>query len=283
MAGTHFSQAYSGGVPLPVVGLPTLGEYLIVDPNAPRDVYDRVPYATIQAAVDAAVAGDTILIAPGGYDETVTIAVANLRLVGAGARGSVFIEPETAGAEGMQVTADDVTLVNLGVAGDSAASYALNLNAAARFRAYACKFEGPDATVVLCDGTADAQVADALFEDCEFAWGGSGVVFDDSAHGFPTQVFLQRCRFHNLTVAGLGLAASGGVVNLHVLDCVFDNAEDGTAPTDYIKVDRAGDSGIVAGCRFATATNAATVLTIADDILWVGNYTEAGVTAARPA
>lgn len=244
--------------------------------------------ATIQGAVDAAAAGDIIYISPGVYDETVSVSK-RLTLVGLGGRGAAYIEPSTAGAEGMQVTASDVTLINLGVAGHSTADYALNVNGngaaknGKRFRAYGCKFEGPTGTVVLLNGDANYQATDALFEDCEFAWGGSGVIFDDSGYGYPTQIRIRRCWFHNLTAVGVGLATGGGVANLEITDCVFDNAEDGTAPTDYIKVDRAGDTGIVSGCRFATATNAAGVLTIAAGILWVANATEAGWSSARPA
>jgi hypothetical protein len=238
--------------------------------------------ATIQAAVAAASAGDVVCIAPGAYDETVVVNK-SLTLIGVGPLGSVFIEPSTAEAEGMQVTADDVTLVNVGVAGDDDGDYALNLHAVSRFRAYGCKFEGTTGVVVLVDGTATDQTADALFQDCEFARGGSGVLFDDSAFGYPTQIRLVKCWFHNLTAVGIGLAAGGGVVNLEVVDSIFDNAEDGTAPTDYIKVDRDGDTGIISGCRFATATNEADVLTIAAGIMWVVNATEAGWTSARPA
>lgn len=240
----------------------------------------------LRTAIDNAQAGDKIFLRPGQYDPGATalvVDVANVTLIGEGGRGAAYIEADTAGMEGLKVTADDVTLINLGVAGEGTSSYALNLNSVSRFRAFGCKFEGPTGTVVLIDGTAGDQCADALFEDCEFAWGGSGVIFDDSAAGYPTQMFFNKCRFHNLTDVGIGLASGGGVTNLHVIDCIFDNLEDATAPTDYIKVDRAGDTGIVSGCRFATATNASSVLTIAAGIMWSANATEAGWSTARPA
>lgn len=250
------------------------------DPLAPTRVVKTG--GSIQAAVDAASAGDEIYVEPGGYNETVTVNKA-VTIIGLGGRGAAYVEPEAAGAEGMKVTADGVTLINLGVAGDGTADYALNLNAVSRFRAYGCKFEGPTGTVVLVNGTATDQTGDALFDDCEFCWGGSGVLFDDSAYGYPTQVRIKDSWFHNLTAVHVGLAAAGGVVNLELTDNVHDNAEDGTAPTDYIKVDRAGDTGVVSGCRFATPTNAAAVLTVAAGVKWVANATEAGWSAARPA
>lgn len=239
-------------------------------------------FATIQEAVDNAAEFDTIHIAPGAYDETVTISTNNLTIIGEGGRGGAYIEPSTSGAEGMQVAADDITIINLGIAGDSAADYALNLNSAARFRAYECKIEGVDGTVLLIDGTDTDQTADALFQDCEFAWGYSAVVFDDSSYGYPTQIRFRNCWFHNMTTACMALATGGGVANLEVTDCVFDAQEDGTEPTDYIVINRAGDSGIFSGNRFATATNATGVLTIAADIQWVANATEAGWSSARP-
>lgn len=239
--------------------------------------------ATITAALAIAEARDRILIAPGGYNETVLADVEAVKFIGAGPRGSVYIEPETAGAEGMQVTADDVTLLNLGVAGDAAADYALNVKAAARFRAYQSKFEGPDGTVVLLDGTADDQAADALLDDCEFAWGGAGVVFDDSAYGYPTQVRIQRSLFHNIVTKCVGVNASGLVKNLQLLKNIFDNQEDGTAPTDYLLLSDNGNTGLIAGNYFATATNATGVLTIGTGLKWGPNGTEAGWSTARPA
>lgn len=244
-------------------------------------------YTTIDGAVGACVAnrGDVILVAPGSYDETVAADIAGITIVGMGGRGAVYIEPSAAGAEGMQVTADDITLINIGVDGDDTADYALNVNAASRFRAYGCKFELGSGTgpAVLLNGTATDQTADALFKDCEFAWAGIGVQADDSAYGYVTQVFLENCKFHNITTACIGVATNGLYKNLIVTDCVFDNQEDGTAPTDYILLSDNGNTGVFSGNRFATATNATGVLTIGTGIKWVANATEAGWSTARPA
>lgn len=242
-------------------------------------------FTTIQTAVTAASAGDIIYVAPGGYNETVTVSKAKLALVGVGGRGSAFIEPSTAGAEGMQVTADDVTLVNIGVAGDETSDYALNLNAVSRFRAFGCKFELGDGTspAVLLNGTASDQCGDNLLYDCEFAWAGSGILADDSVYGYVTQTQIRKCYFHNLATVGIGVASGGLWKNLEVTDCVFDNKEDGTAPTDYILLSNNGNTGIFSGNRFATATNDIAVLTIGTGLKWVTNATEAGISAARPA
>lgn len=249
-------------------------------------------FASITYALTKLAAGDTLYVMPGAYVESPVIPAAlnGITIVGLGGRGSAFIEPSAAGAEGLQVLASDVTLVNLGVAGDDTGDYALNIkgNSAGhygrRFRAYGCKFELADGAgpAVLINGDADYQAADILLEDCEFAYAGFGIQFDDSGYGYPTQVFVSNCRFHNIATACIGEATGGGVTNLEVTNCIFDNLEDGTPPTDYVKVDRAGDTGIFSGNKFATATNATGVLTIAAGIMWVVNATEAGWSAARP-
>lgn len=244
---------------------------------------------SIQSVINGAVAGDAIFLSEGTYNETVTVNK-RLTIVGLGGRGAAYIEPTTAGAEGMQVTASDVTLINVGVASDDTGDYALNVKGNSttklgkRFRAFGCKFEGgsgASSVAVLFDGDANYNASDALLEDCEIAWANKGIVFDDSLYGFPTQIFIDKCRFHNLTTEHIGLAAAGGVVNVHITDCLFDNDEAGTAPTNYIKLNRSGDTGLVSGCRFALATNNNKNV-IAAGILWSANATEAGWSTARP-
>jgi hypothetical protein len=243
------------------------------------------PFETVAKALTVAPAGSVIYLAPGEYDESVVVSTANLTIVGMGGRGAAYIAPSAAGAEAMQVTADDVTLINVGVDGDDTASYGLNVNAASRFRAYGCKFElgGGTGPAVLLDGTADGQVGDAIIADCEFAWAGIGLQADDSGYGYVTQVLVQNCRFHNIATACVGVATSGLFKNLEVIDCFFDNAEDGTAPTDYILLSDNGNTGLFSGNRFATATNDTAVLTIGTGLLWSANATEAGWSTARPA
>lgn len=236
---------------------------------------------TIQSVVDVAAAGDIIYIEPATYAENLIIATAGLTLVGMGARGQPWINPAAGG--GLQITADDVVVINLGVAGEAGADYALNLQASSESRFYGCKFEGPTGVATLLDGTASAQCSNILFKDCEWIWCGVGVEFDNSGYGYPSQITFKDCLFGNITTAAMrDNATGGGVVDLTVTDCVFAAQEDGTEPTDYLVLDRVGDTGIFSGCRFAYATNEADVLTIAAGIRWGPNGTEAGWSTARP-
>lgn len=279
---SSFGQVIYGG------GNPIVGAWFVDSVNG-SNVNDgktiTTAFATIQKAIDSASANETIYVAAGAYDETVTVDVAGLSIIGIGGLGSAFIEPSTAGAEGMQVTVDDVTLINIGIACDDTGSYALNLNAAARFRAYFCKIEGADTTgsLVLCDGTATDQTADALFQNCEFAYAAKGFTFDDSVYGYPTQIMVDSCRFRDITTNMFGIATNGLVYGLYVTNCIFGNTEANVAPTDYILLSDNTNTGFFAGNYFATATNATGVLTIGTGIMWGPNGTEAGWSTARPA
>lgn len=252
--------------------------------------------ATITKAVSLVTdgAGDRILVGPGAYDETVNLdnTKNNLTIIGVGGRGSVFIEPTTAGAEGMQVKSSDVTLINIGVAGESTADYALNVNGnrpggtgtkfGRRFRAYGCKFEMGEGTgpAVILNGTADYNVSDALFSDCEFAWAGYGIKFVESGYGAPTQVFLDSCRMYGITTSYLWDGDSSvGPENLIVKDSDFD-AKGGTEPTTHL--DLVVGNGIFSGNRFALLSNATAKLVIGADIQWVANATEGGWSTGRP-
>ncbi|MBL8767891.1 MAG: right-handed parallel beta-helix repeat-containing protein [Planctomycetes bacterium] len=79
----------------------------------------KVPsqFATIQAAVTAAVSGDTVLIAKGTYFENVTIATAGITLKGSGANTIIDARPDPNFGTGaaVRIVASDVTVTNLRV------------------------------------------------------------------------------------------------------------------------------------------------------------------------
>lgn len=238
---------------------------------------------TLQAVIDVAEDGDVIYIEPGTYDENIVIATSGLTLVGVGARGRPWINPTT--GVGLQISeVDDIVIVNLGIAGAAAAAACLQLTSTSESRFYGCKIEGGADVMTLVEGTAGAQCSNLMFFDCEWAWGTVGVEFDDSLYGFPTQILFRRCWFHEVTTVHMrDNPAAGGVVDLWVEECRFMNSEDATEPTDYLVLDRVGDTGFFTGNHFAMAANVAVKNTIAAGIIWGPNGTEAGWSTARPA
>ena len=63
--------------------------------------YD-LPYLSIQAAVNAAAAGDVIQVAPGTYDEAVNLTARNVKLISRrGGREETIIRPPTNAAQGI--------------------------------------------------------------------------------------------------------------------------------------------------------------------------------------
>jgi hypothetical protein len=239
---------------------------------------------TIADALSIMAPRDILFIGPQAHAEgnlVIPATLTNITIIGAGNRGACFIEPSGSGDEGLTVLADDVTLMNVGVAKGSAADFALSVGDANvspdRFRAMGCKIEG-DGVACRLHGCGDV-----LFDDCEFAWCATAMQLRANLIGFVTQAYIRGCRFHNFTTAGIGHFAAAQVVNnLNVQDCVFERQEDGSAPTDFILLSDNLNTGYFAGNRFATPTNDAAVLTIGTGILWGPNGTEAGWSTARP-
>lgn len=255
-------------------------------------------FTTISAAVSAAASGDRIIVAPGQYDETVTIprTKSKLTIEGTGGRGAAYIEPTTEDADGMIVHADDVTIINLGIAGEDETSGVDALTVTgARFRAYGCKIEGGNKQLVLGPGTVAQEAAgthgrgsDALFSDCEFCWGTDGVHLTCTDYGGVTQARFERCRFHNLSgkhiteTVGSGGAADVTFFNVQIIECDFDDLEDGTAPTNYIDLNgNNANTGVVSRCTFPTAINSGLNL-VSTAMHWVSNFHTGGVSTGQP-
>lgn len=289
-----------GGLAGLVIG--RVNKYLYVDATNGSNTFsgrslDKAK-ATIGAAVTAAVAGDVIIVLPGSYDETVTIArgKSNIKIVGVGGRGAAYIEPSTEDADGMIVHADDVTLINIGVAAEdtTAGNYALTVTGS-RFRAHGCKFEGGEIQALVGPGTAAQETAgthgrggDIIFEDCEFAWGTDGVTFQGTDYGAATQIVVKDCRFHNLTgdhindKSGSGATASILFRNVQLIRNVHDDAEGGTAPTMYVDLDTDnGNDGVLVGSYFPQAANGAKVL-LSTALHCIGVFFTGGISTGQP-
>ena len=264
----------------------TSGSTYFVDGTNGSDTNDGLSwersFATIGEALTTASAGDKIYIASGSYDESVTVATANLTLIGSGNRGSVAIAPTASNPTALTINADDVTIYNIGCEGDGTGGGIHLEGDVDRFRAYECKLEG-GAFAAKLESTASGAVSDTRFEDCEFAWTTTAVHFVVSGGGDPvTQTYLKKCLLHNYSTAGINVDTTH-TADLWVEDCTFGRQEDGTEPTDYVLANVASTTGFFTGNRFATATNDTAVLTIAAGVIWAANATEAGWSTARPA
>src|SRR5512136_2379749 len=83
-------------------------------PNMPPN------YWTIQAAVNAANPGDTIMVAAATYNENVVINKANLTLKSQTVLGAI-IKPTTSGSNAVYITADGVTVDGFEIDGTTVA------------------------------------------------------------------------------------------------------------------------------------------------------------------
>lgn len=249
-------------------------------------------FRTLQAAINASRPGMSIYIAPGQYNEAVTIPAgkSNISLIGVGGRGAAYIETETTNGVALTNHAADVTVMNLGLDGDGTGAGLINTGA--RFRAYGCKIEGDDIACQMTMGTV-AQIAagtkgkgsDCLLDDCEFAWATTGMLLTASDYGAVTQLRVRKSLFHNHSAASV--EESGGTVsiryrNLRIDECVFEQLEDGTIPTKFISLnDDNGNKGIVARCTFPTAINSGKNL-VSTGLLWTSNFHTGGISTAQP-
>lgn len=242
-------------------------------------------FLTIQAAVDAAAAGDRIIIAPGDYAEAVTITKDNITLLGTGARGAVAIAPGGNGIavliDGTDARVEEVHLVNIGGEGAGTGGGLHVKGNIRRLRFTACKFEG-GAFGAKLESTAAGSVGDVIFRDCEFCWTTTGVSVLSSGGGDPvTQVNFEDCWLHNCSADGIKSTVSAPT-NLRIKGCTFDDDEAGTAPTGkYVDAQVAGTSGILAGCYFPAAVNGAKVLVAATCIV-LGCWFTGGANTAAP-
>jgi hypothetical protein len=291
MAGTHFSRVVSGGVPLPSAGgLPSLGNHLIVDPGNVSDVYDRPPYQTIQAAVNAASAGDVILIAPGEYDEDVTISTAQLTIVGAGPRHSVRVTGIATGSGGTATAmtvagASDVNLLNLNLEGRAGGGGLLTTGQIRRLQVTACKLHG-GTNALEFRSASGAQVVDVRVEGCVLANATNGLNITYSGGDAGHQIYVRDCLFQKIVTDCV--VQNGATHDITIQGSTF-TAVDGTEPTQFLDIDDVGTTGLVADNFFHTTVFSTAKFAIAAGVLFAGNVSQAenpsagvGGTSGRP-
>lgn len=287
--------ALSDGQLLHIPAHLAFGNILTVD-SEQSGSEERNATRTIQGALDRANPGDLILVAPGEYNEALSIGRTRgkVAILGAGGRGACFnVAPD--GETGLICHADDVTLINFGI--EAADAEIGSRIYGARLRAFGCKFEGGAEALRIGPGAAadveaddEGDAADALFEDCEFCWSDVGVKLMGSDYGAVTQARIRRSLFHNLADAHVsegheaGGAAGVRFRDLEMSDCRHMRNEDGSAPTKFFDLNADnGNTGAIFRPSIAFATNEADVIALGTGVLWVAAATEAGISAARPA
>lgn len=200
-----------------------------VDVGGPNLVVDRVygPYATIQAAVNAARPGQTVFVQPGTYAENVVVATDYISIVG-GQKGR-FGWPDIAPVTGVALT----------VTGQG-------------FKAFNCRFVSNESDSVVQRGNG------AVYERCVFD-SGTGLAATEGLlrlqpSATVTQKTASECRFTSCLfrgASGVGVIFQSGeapntVGSTDCLfeDCLFVSSLDGTAGVDMVTQDNSTVNGV---------------------------------------
>jgi len=178
-------------------------------------------YPTIQAAVDAAVDGDTIVLAAGTFMETAIVDQKALTFRGAGADATIWRAPPKARClwalqtSSKAVTVSDIKFVDFSMPYNAAA---VDLEAIAAHTVQRCSFENCSYFALELFGPG------SLVEDCDFSGtvGGSAVSATESLDAAP-HVFV-RCLFRDNTYQG-GVVPAAAMdlyrANVRLEQCLF--------------------------------------------------------------
>lgn len=251
-------------------------------------------YATVQAGLNAANSGDVVLIDVNSsynddhnasiYTEDCTLTNKdNITIIGIGGKGAVRIDGASTNGSALTLTGcRDINLINLKFKGlgTGAGLTILGTGESRRIRAYGCWFMGVADGVRLNSGTGGC--ADQSFENCVFEECANGINILSVGGGNPvSQTLVKNCGFYYYSA--WAIFAQEYTVSLHVVGSWFGLEEDGTLPTGgFIDADSTNTTGLVAGNFFSDADAGSAEIKLATEVFFVGNYTEEGVSAARP-
>lgn len=242
------------------------------------------PVATITQAVAKATAGagDVIFVAPGEYDEDVTVDVSQVSLVGVGPRHSVRVTGVALGTS-TALTLDgvqDVGVYNLNLEGRSGGSGIELSGQIRRAQVSGCKLHG-GAQAVHLYSAAGAQIVDVRFEDNVIANSAIGINMD-YLNGDPSHQIVVKGNFFSKITTDC-IVEDGATHDWNVYDNVFSSS-DGSEATRFIDLDSVGSTGLVANNIFATTTSVdqQAKFALASGVLFVANATEAGWSTTAP-
>ena len=265
----------------------TFNEVLYVDGNAGDDSYNgKAPdraFATIAAALSAASAYDVVAVLPGTYAEHITLATANVTLIGLGAtpRQVLLLDATDSAVEMIAITASNVTVGNLMVQlGHANNVECVTVGACDYATIESCIFEKLSETLdeairLMGPNTNKGHI----IRGCTFDTHTLGIVFEDSTTN-ASQVTIEDCLFKNGATADITDSADVQVNGVVIRGCYFQGAA--TPPTDFIVLDNTSSDGLLAGCYFGAAVLALTEVAVDAGIYSVGCYTEEGVNANHP-
>lgn len=221
--------------------------------------------------------GCNVFVCPGDYDEAVSISgLQQTFIMGIGPYGVCNIAPSDDDLTGLTIEgtaatrARDIVIANMGIAGTGTGGGLYVKGNVRRIRTFGCKIEG-GAVAAKMESTAAGSVGDCSIEEGEICWSTDGLNLVVSGGGDPvTQFLLKKNRIHNI-VTDCVENSGAHTADLWILDNDFANQEDGTEPTQYLDIDEASTTGMVAGNRFATTVFASAKMAIAAGVIWLDN------------
>ena len=266
-----------------------IGETIYVDGTAGSNAFDgKSPdraKLTITAALAVAVAGDVVAVFPGTYAEHLTMAVANVSLVGLGDEPvkTLISSPAVTATPLLTISAVGCTVANLRFTqGEVTDPSCILVNQVSETFIENCDFVLGAACALLIGveilGAPTTAFCNTV-RGCFFSGCTMGIVLVEIANTMPLNTYVKNCTFQRLItsdISDLGVA--------HVIDGIFiEDCNFRTVSATMLNLHGAAHTGTLYGCCCPGAWSHAGGVNTAALILTARCYTVAGVSGAAPA